>query len=235
MSKCSGTLLSTQRHVLTAAHCLTGPFGVFDVTSVEVVFQTTTGDIKPTVGSSSVLVHPAWNGFTPDGNDIAVLELPSQLSGVSGFEIYRHSDELFQVGTKLGYGASGEGFVDRSTYPAGTKRIGQNRYELFKGNNDILIYDFDSGDSVHDTIGAVAGVVDIGLGEDEILGIEGDSGGPTFITGRIAGVTSHLSPRAVVAALSTSATATGETTCECRCLRTGSTASSARRRLSPSA
>jgi secreted trypsin-like serine protease len=52
------------------------------------------------------------------------------------------------------------------------------------------MYDFDNGLARNDAFGAYFGKSDLGLGDFEVDSAPGDSGGPTFINGLLAGVTS---------------------------------------------
>jgi hypothetical protein len=52
----------------------------------------------------------------------------------------------------------------------------------------LLGVDFDSGLPENDSFGLTDGVVDLGFGADEVGIAPGDSGGPMFVNGTIAGV-----------------------------------------------
>jgi hypothetical protein len=120
----SGVLLWTGRHVLTAAHNITGSDDVqFTLIDMDVVFELPIGNV--TFGTSSIDVHPDWD---PDdlllGSDLAILTLDDTApDAIPRFDIYRGSSELNAVGDKAGYGQSGQGVV---SIAAGTKRDGQN-------------------------------------------------------------------------------------------------------------
>ncbi len=55
-----------------------------------------------------------------------------------------------------------------------------------------LVYDFDDGDVLRDAFGLLYGIHDLGLPGGDALDNFGDSGGPLFIDGRIAGVFSEF-------------------------------------------
>jgi len=200
----SGVLLTTGLHLLTAAHLVTDDAGELNTSSATAWFSDENGPLG--IGISAYYVHPDWDGeFFGHGNDIAVVELDSIApADIDRYEIYTGSDEVGQIGNpKTGYGESGTGDTG-SVLAAGTKRAGQNKYdstadmmltalgeEFLPGS--VLQYDFDNGLAANDAFGFFFGseFADLGLGADEVMSAPGDSGGPTFIDGKIAGITSY--------------------------------------------
>lgn len=198
---CSGSLLPSGQHILTAAHCLTDNFGLNITNGATAFFDLPTG--KFGIKTANIFIHPDWDGFADFdsfGGDLAILELASAApEAAQRYDIYRNTDEIGQVSTKVGYGLSGQGNqgFNPSNFPFGVKRSGQNVYEFLGENLDpgvlpsaILLYDFDSGLPENDAFGFV-GIPDLGLGLPEVNSAPGDSGGPTFINGLIAGITSY--------------------------------------------
>lgn len=202
---CSGALLGTGRHVLTAAHCVTDAFGQSTFSSGQAQFPVT-ANANPYTGSfanvamQSVTVHPGWTGnITSVGNDLAIITLAAVApAGADRYDLYTASDEIGQVGTKSGYGRTGTGATGDTL---GTDwRRGQNTYEMTaldfwgdgESNPNILMYDFDNGTSGNDGFGFFFGpsFQNTGLGLNEVMSAPGDSGGPTFINGQLAGITS---------------------------------------------
>ncbi len=202
---CSGALLTSGMHVLTAAHCFTDGFGKFITTAASITFETVSGD--ETISGTEVFIHPDWNGDSFRGNDIVVLELAS----VPSFSIDRYDidrvgvDDVGTTGTKVGYGSSGTGLTG-VTIGAGTKRQGLNLYDdvadtmlialgLTPGVDFVpgsaLQYDFDNGLAANDAFGFFFANTNLGLGHDEVNSAPGDSGGPTFSSPVITGVTSY--------------------------------------------
>ena len=134
------------------------------------------------------------------------------------------------VGVKAGFGQSGSGTEGTEVPPffSGTKRAGQNQYDalgdifgdVFDNNFGLrplagtqLAYDFDDGTADHDAFGFfqptldpdnVLGLADLGVGFYEVCAAPGDSGGPTFIDGQVAGITSYGVRMAYAATLDTS-------------------------------
>ena len=195
--------MNTGIHVLTAAHCLTDDFGNFNATGATADFELPGG--TETVGVSQFFVHPGWTGDLLNGNDMAMLQLAAPAPPeAERFEIYRGEDEIGQVFEKAGYGQTGTGDVGSQPGSAGDKRDGINRFDaladIFSGvffapgsvnPGTQLNFDFDNGDAANDAFGTFFGINGIGFGDDEINTAPGDSGGPSFLNGQVAGVTSY--------------------------------------------
>lgn len=215
ISSCTGSLLPTGLHILTAAHCFTqntqdleGAISQKFVTSNAIVnFESPT---LSSISASEFYIHSDWNGDFSEGNDIAIVKLANPApSEADRYDIYRNTDEIGQVATLVGYGKTGNGNTGdtiSANFP-GTKRYGQNVYEDFLGNllenakqitpnvisevagDTVLAYDFDNGLAINDAFGYF-GFPNLGLGLNEVNSAPGDSGGPIFINGLIAGITS---------------------------------------------
>jgi hypothetical protein len=194
----SGTLLSTGRHILTAAH-------VVDQSATEQlrVFFTVPGGIV-NIPVSHVLIHPGWTGGGDHiDNDIAVLELADAAPAAAPrHDLYTASDEIGQTFTLVGYGTSSGSGTDTSPP---TRRAGDNQFESdgtsfnqkfgwgVTGSRQ-LVFDYDDGTAAHDAFGVYFGKSGLGLGSHEGMMTPGDSGGPAFLQkdGKllVAGVTS---------------------------------------------
>ena len=212
-SSCTSSLLPTGLHILTAAHCFTestedleGAISEKFVTSDAIVtFESPT---LSSISASEFYIHPDFNSELE--GDIAIVKLanPAPLE-IDRYDIYRNIDEIGQVATLVGYGDTGNGNTGDTIsgeFPE-TKRYGQNVYEDFSSNllenakqinpditseaaiNNVLAYDFDNGLAVNDAFGYF-GFPNLGLGLNEVNSAPGDSGGPIFINGLIAGITS---------------------------------------------
>ncbi|HEY9649712.1 MAG TPA: trypsin-like serine protease [Coleofasciculaceae cyanobacterium] len=198
---CTGTLLGTGTHILTAAHCLTDDWGKLNVLDGTANFGLSTGNLRRPI--ANFFVNESWTGNVYQGYDVAIVELRDFAPiEVERYDIYRGTNEVGRIGTKVGYGMSGNGNFG-GTLSAGTKRTGQNRYDasgsvfdqLFgsgRVTDAILASDFDNGLAANDAFGYWFGsnYADLGLGLNEVSAAPGDSGGPTFIDGTIAGITS---------------------------------------------
>ena len=209
---CSGTLLSTGIHVLTAAHCLSDSNGNSIWTTGQVTFTGSSGDV--TKDFDSATIHPDYDGNLARGNDIAVIELKSIATGITTYDIDRNEkDNVGTIGEKVGYGISGffASGSDSSTYPFGIKRDGLNKYDdtadtMLKAlglkpnrdfvRNSVLQYDSDNGSVPNDAFGFFFGNSNLGLGFAEVNSAGGDSGGSTFTINSngdkiVTGVTSY--------------------------------------------
>lgn len=139
--------------------------------------------------ATSFYLHPNWTGNFLDGYDVALVKLQSPVP-TTGYDILRSEITADLPGNLAGYGRSGTG-NQGGVLPWGTLRQGYNTFgEVFWGIPGYpYAYDFDNGLYMQNSILSFYGFnSDYGLGNDEVLIAPGDSGGPTFINGRIAGI-----------------------------------------------
>jgi len=207
-ASCTGSLLTGGLYVLTAAHCLNeGGVKVPAETAIKAIFKLPSGEVSIPV--SKYYIHPNWTGYESEvGNDIAILKLKRVAPPrIEQYEINRKKNEVGKVLTKVGYGYIGLGAKgqEENSNSEAKRYSGQNRYdalidvlkdatesdmsELVLGSQ--LIFDFDAGTSEHDALGRhFPRLRDRGLGKNEIATASGDSGGPSFVDGKIAGISS---------------------------------------------
>jgi Ca2+-binding RTX toxin-like protein len=199
-------LLDSGRHILTAAHCFNNDDETVNLkpnpAEYTVFFDLPTGQIS--VAVEAIFVHPNWTSDKVLNNDIAIIKLASTApEAADRYELYPTPDEVGKTIVRVGYGSSGTGFQGQNENDlTSIKRIGQNRYdaltEIFNSPvfavNVIpgtqLAYDFDNGQPANDAFGQEFGLNDLGVPR-EVGASSGDSGGPSFIDGKIAGVVSN--------------------------------------------
>jgi Ca2+-binding RTX toxin-like protein len=204
---CTGALLAGDgRHILTAAHCFNNDDETANLNpnpaEYTVFFDLPTGRVP--VAVEAIFVHPNWTFDTVLNNDVAILKLAQTApEAADRYELYSTPDEVGKTIVRVGYGSSGTGFQGQNENdPTAVKRIGRNRYdaltEIFNSPRSVvnvipgtqLAYDFDSGQPANDAFGREFGLNDLGVPQ-EVGSSSGDSGGPSFIDGKIAGVVSN--------------------------------------------
>jgi hypothetical protein len=181
----SGTLLSTGRHILTAAHLVDG----MSVSQLQVYFTLISG--ITTMSVTKIDIHPGWTGgVNTIDNDVAVLELSATASAAAQrYDLYTAGDEIGQTFNIVGYGAS-TGSATDTTPPV--RRTGINTFDsdaaLFNQNMGWhasaakqLVFDYDDGTASHDAFGRYFGINGLGFGAREAMMTPGDSGGPSFL------------------------------------------------------
>ena len=197
----TGTLLYDGRTVLTAAHVFAN-----GTSNVRVSFDT--GGGAQTLQAARVRIHPQYDARNSN-NDIALITLamPAPVQATR-YELYRDGSEVGQRFTLAGYGTPGTGSTGRDTSYSGPplRLTATNRADadigLLAGVNATIlardpvpgsqfVADFDDGSATRDAFAVLAGIADTGLGSAEGFITSGDSGGPAFIDGRVAGVASY--------------------------------------------
>lgn len=200
--ECTGSLLPTRRHILTAAHCLTNNSGVLVAQNASLSFGLEGGSVGAT--AANFFVHPAYDGQVANGFDLAIIELSEPFAAdAPSYDIFRGAFEpIGELAVHVGYGRGGIGSLGE-TLPEGTKRTGLNQWDAaglsITGINNTqtqLTYDFDSGLVENDAFAFFLGdPPDLGTGADEVIAGLGDSGGPSFLFVNdeplIAGITSY--------------------------------------------
>jgi hypothetical protein len=195
----SGAVLFDGHAILTVAHLFAGREG-----SASVHFETQAGSQTSSV--SRVLSHPGYDGQANNYLAIVWLTTPAPVTA-NRYQPYRATDEIGQSFTMVGYGRTGTGQTGMAGEPGAPVRLkASNQFDadvallkVYLGSGmgwsplpgTQLIADFDSGMSANDALGRLIYQAGLGLGADEGLIAPGDSGGPAFLDGKIAGVGSY--------------------------------------------
>lgn len=178
---CSATIIDPS-YILTAAHCI----DTNNQTLLNASFWA--GGIPYSVTNTTV--HRGWFSSDRDfsaGYDIAVLRLATPVLDLPSAPLFTGFDESEEIGTYVGFGATGNGFTGYLPNTKGTKRAGQNIVELGSSlglSERLLFSDFDSPLTSDPT---KPDTIPLDL---EYLIAPGDSGGGLFINGHVAGVNS---------------------------------------------
>jgi len=193
---CSGALLNGGKYVLTAAHCAD------DFNVMQVDFGVYNNVAKATRGASAAYVNPNWSGALGTGADIAIIELDSAVTDISGFNISTSNNVGSQM-LIMGYGttSTGSSFGGPNWNEWGWAHFGYNEADVgiadfddadSPGNSytyygDEYVFDFDNGTDLNNTLQRLSDQAgasftsSTGLGADEALIAGGDSGGPDFV------------------------------------------------------
>ncbi|MEM9019854.1 MAG: sigma-70 family RNA polymerase sigma factor [Planctomycetota bacterium] len=162
--------------VVTAAHVVDSGNG-YDFTIDGTTYQ-----------AQEIYIYDEWDGDAAAGNDIALIQLTTDVQGVDPAALYQPTgvqDELIgQTATYTGYGQTGQGSTGASG-STGSFGAGQNQIDAFGGDNfmlsgyddSIFFSDFDDPQSATDGLlwsdnNALA---------TEYLIAPGDSGGGVFV------------------------------------------------------
>ena len=198
----TGVLLYDGRAVLTSAHLFAGA----TASSTSVYFETTAG--SQTLAASRITPLSTYDAVQ-ENNDLALVWLSSNASVTANrYSLYRGSDEIGQTLTMVGYGLPGTGDSGTLTAYSGSplRLKAGNQFDADAGTlkNSLgslmawtpaagtqLVADFDNGTSSQDALGRLLNLSGTGLGQNEGLISAGDSGGPAFINGQIAGIASY--------------------------------------------
>ena len=198
----TGVLLYGGAAVLTVAHLFSS-----STSSARVFFETASG--TTTVSTSRVLVHPAYDA---SGNsDLALVWLAAPApAAAQRYSLYRSADEVGQAVDLVGYGVPGLGATGTVTgytgnplrlkatniFDAGIETV-KNALGSAVGWSPAagtqLVADFDNGQTAQDAFGRLINRPDLGTGQTEGLISHGDSGGPAFVQGKLAGIASYTS------------------------------------------
>lgn len=190
----SGVLMPGGQAVLTARHVVEGS------SHVTVRGETPAGLVDlATTGAS---LHPDER---PDANnDLALVWLSERApESMPRHGLYRDSDELGQAFPFAGYGRPGDASGNATTYTPPTRRAADNRFDItldeLAANLNLswtatpgsqLLIDFDNGRPEQDAFGRLLGLEGTGVPNEGFI-TPGDSGGPAFLDGKVAGIASY--------------------------------------------
>ena len=103
---CSGSLLESGKHILTAAHCVTDELGRFRFAKTKVDFDLDSG--QESFVADAYYIHPDWNGENElgQGNDLAIIQLKQDApSSADRYPIMRENgNDVMKEFVKVGYG-----------------------------------------------------------------------------------------------------------------------------------
>jgi secreted trypsin-like serine protease len=196
---CTGALLPGGLQILTAAHCLSDSSGAADVLSLTAAFYTLGNPIPELIDYARVIPNPNYTGALEAGNDLGLVVLQhAPAATVPRYEIYKGAAEIGSEYEVSGFGATGAGQIESFD---GLRRRGWNTFDAtmtetfgafagWTGGDRVLVSDFDNGRAANDALGLFYGLHNLGLGAREASIAPGDSGGPAFIDGQIAGIAS---------------------------------------------
>lgn len=199
----TGALLYDGRAILTAAHLFASSS---PTATASIHFETTVG--AQTLSSSRIGIHPDYDS-THGNNDLALVWLNGSAPlNAERYTLYRNQDEIGQTLALVGYGTPGTGSNGTiSSYTGNPLRLkANNQFDADIGTlkeqlgaaiawiptpGTQLVADFDDGTLSHDALGRLIHSNGTGLGSGEGITAPGDSGGPAFISGQVAGIASY--------------------------------------------
>lgn len=217
---CTGTLLAGGQYMLTAAHCLSDGTNTIAQTTYSVFYPPgTPNSFQEIITSNQFFVHPQYTGEVIDAHDIALIKLGTAPSAgvLAGAKSLYSGNGVGKNATLVGSGTTGTGATGGTGgggFSLADRRTGQNRVDLtwtdpnfggfFNGffgaaDPNTLVGDFDNGNAANDASCWItslffannASYCDLGFGDFETSLGGGDSGGPLFINGLLAGVASY--------------------------------------------
>lgn len=192
--------LITDRHVLTAAHL----FDEDEDGKVDPLLQFFPQSVLFDLADGLVAIEHEvaaiqWpNSWPTAQGDLAVLTLAEDAPlSVPRYPLYGGQGEVGRSFLLAGYGRPGHGATGQAAIEESppVKHAGLNRFEAVRDDFpgvEFLAYDFDSGLQENNCLALIGIESDLGFVADEVFAAEGDSGGPSFLDGAVAGITSYV-------------------------------------------
>jgi autotransporter-associated beta strand protein len=192
----SGTLIAPG-WILTAAHAVTQDIPGYPTYSPSSIYfgQGASFSLANAVTAEAVFVESGWDYNSPDGNDLALIELSTPITSVTPTPLYTSSlgTEIGQTATMVGYGYTGTGSTGQQAGTYGTRLGIQNVIDAYGGqttttgtgahlslntfSSNLMFTDFD--DPNDSTVSLMGSTTPLSL---EGGSSAGDSGGGLFLT-----------------------------------------------------
>lgn len=156
---CSASLLAGGQYLLTAAHCVTGDADTNSAVNIAIDFA----NFGLSLTATNYIVDPTWNGTVDNGGDLALIQLSSAVTSITGYRLDTNNSAVGVTILLAGYGETGTGIAGAQAGSFGTLYYGTNRY-LGVYSNVPSVYDYGFEPS----------------GPDEAIIAPGDSGGASL-------------------------------------------------------
>lgn len=179
----SGVLLAGGKYILTAAHLFNaGP------SAASLNISSSAGALS---GANAIHLYPAWSKNDSNFNhDIALIELKNPVTSVQGAELIGSGNLIGETFTFAGFGPASGLHTGTNTIDADAASLNS----LFSRNvlpGAQFVYDHDNGSEAQNTLGTLIGAGSAVPTVNESQAVAGDSGGPLFINGKVAGISSY--------------------------------------------
>lgn len=183
-SRGSAVLLAGGRYLLTAAHLV-------DAINQPGQLRLRSPDTSTLPDITAVYIHPDWDAtlFT---NDLALLELNSPITSITGLALYRGATPVGETFTQAGFGNGAGQHIGTNIWDS-TGEVLNARYGRTVPADSQLLADFDNGNTAQNILNSFTGVSSsVQPTSAEAISKPGDSGGPAILNGQIAGIASYI-------------------------------------------
>ncbi len=186
VTRASGVLLNSGMHILTVAHLFND-----NPISPETLAISSLEGYTSTV--KDVHIYHDWDpSSTAINHDIAIIELTSPISNVSGLSLWKENDLSQQLFTLAGFGNDNFTFHTGSNiFEADGLLFTQTSSRKVISGTQVL-YDYDNGIEEQNILSGLFGIDStVTPTQFETIGKSGDSGGPLLIDNQIAAISSY--------------------------------------------